>query len=40
MAYVMRDRIRDSRLHVLPESGHSLLIEAPEQVTSLLEAFL
>lgn len=40
MARLMQERIAQSRLHVLPHLRHSLLIEAPQRITSLLEEFL
>ncbi len=40
MARLMGERIRDSRVHVLPRLRHSVLIEAPKQVGALLESFL
>jgi (E)-2-((N-methylformamido)methylene)succinate hydrolase len=40
MAHLMGERISGAQVHVLPRLRHSLLIEASEQVTSLLEAFL
>jgi (E)-2-((N-methylformamido)methylene)succinate hydrolase len=40
MAQLMGERIRDSRVHVLPRLRHSVLIEAPKQVGALLEGFL
>ena len=40
MALLMGERIRESRVHVLAGLRHSVLIEAPEQVGALLEAFL
>jgi len=40
MANLMGARIRDCRVRVLPGLRHSVLIEAPEQVGDMLEAFL
>lgn len=40
MARLMAERIADAEAHVLPRLRHSLLIEAGEQVTKLLERFL
>jgi pimeloyl-ACP methyl ester carboxylesterase len=40
MARLMGERIRNSQVHVLPNLRHSLLIEAPEQVARLLQAFM
>jgi pimeloyl-ACP methyl ester carboxylesterase len=40
MAHLMKERIQESEVHVLPGLRHSLLIEAPTQVGALLEAFL
>ncbi|HSK41242.1 MAG TPA: alpha/beta hydrolase [Arenibaculum sp.] len=36
----MHDRIRDSRLHVLPGVGHASTVEAPETVGPLIRRFL
>jgi 3-oxoadipate enol-lactonase len=40
MAQFMGERIAGSHVHVLPQLRHSVLIEAPEQIGALLEAFL
>ena len=40
MAQLMRERITNSTLHVLPGLRHSLLIERPELVTDLMLDFL
>jgi pimeloyl-ACP methyl ester carboxylesterase len=40
MARYMHDQIADSELHVLPGLRHSVLVEAPEQVQSLVMRFL
>jgi len=40
MARLMHERIAHSELHVVPSLRHSLLIEAPDRVASLLEGFL
>jgi (E)-2-((N-methylformamido)methylene)succinate hydrolase len=40
MAHLMGERIRESEVNVLPGLRHSLLIEAPNQLAALLEAFL
>lgn len=40
MARLMHERIGRSQLHILPRLRHSLLIEAPERIASLLEGFL
>ena len=40
MAQLMAERMADAEAHVLPRMRHSLLIEAGEQVTGLLERFL
>lgn len=40
MAQFMHDRISESELHILPRLRHSVLVEAPEQVGSLLNRFL
>ena len=40
MAHLMGERIAISEVHVLMGLRHSLLIEAPKQVSALLEAFL
>ena len=40
MARLMHERIAGSQVHVLPRLRHSLLIEAPDRVASLLEGFL
>jgi 3-oxoadipate enol-lactonase len=40
MARLMAERAPDAEAHVLPGMRHSLLIEAGEQVTQLLERFL
>jgi (E)-2-((N-methylformamido)methylene)succinate hydrolase len=40
MAHLMAERIRDAEAHVLPGLKHSLLIEAPTAIASLLEPFL
>lgn len=40
MARYMRDQILGSELHILPGLRHSVLVEAPEQVGSLLMQFL
>jgi 3-oxoadipate enol-lactonase len=39
MAKLMHERIPGSKLHILPNLRHSLLIEAPQQVSSLLAGF-
>lgn len=39
MAKLMQERIRDSRLHILPGLRHSLLIEAPKRIKGLLLEF-
>lgn len=36
MAQLMHDRIRDSRLVVLPDLRHSVLVEAPDRIAGLL----
>jgi pimeloyl-ACP methyl ester carboxylesterase len=36
MARLMNEKIRDSRLVILPELRHSLLVEAPEKIAELL----
>jgi pimeloyl-ACP methyl ester carboxylesterase len=40
MARLMHERIAGSRLEILPNLRHSVLIEAPERVAALLEEFL
>jgi pimeloyl-ACP methyl ester carboxylesterase len=40
MAKLMHERIRGSKLEILPGLRHSVLIEAPERVAALLESFL
>jgi pimeloyl-ACP methyl ester carboxylesterase len=40
MARLMAERIADAEAHVLPRLRHSLVIEAGEEVTELLERFL
>jgi 3-oxoadipate enol-lactonase len=40
MAKLMHERIAGSRLHILPGLRHSLLVEAPEAVSGLLQDFL
>ena len=40
MARLMAERIAEAEAHVLPRLRHSLLIEAGEEVTELLERFL
>ena len=40
MARYMHDQISDSKLQILPELRHSVLVEAPELVGSLLTRFL
>lgn len=40
MARLMHERIGHSQLHILPHLRHSLLIEAPDRIASLLEGFL
>jgi pimeloyl-ACP methyl ester carboxylesterase len=40
MARLMHERIKNSRLEVLPALRHSLLIEAPDRIAALLEDFL
>jgi 3-oxoadipate enol-lactonase len=40
MAQLMSDNVSDAAVHVLPGLRHSLLIEAPDQVGALLDAFL
>ena len=40
MARLMEERIPDAEAHVLPRLRHSLLIEAEDEVTQLLERFL
>jgi pimeloyl-ACP methyl ester carboxylesterase len=36
MAHMMHARIRGSRLEILPDLRHSVLVEAPEKVAALL----
>jgi pimeloyl-ACP methyl ester carboxylesterase len=40
MAGLMHERINGSRLEILPGLRHCILIEAPEQVASLMRDFL
>ena len=40
MARLMHERIAGSKLEILPGLRHSVLIEAPERVTALLDSFL
>lgn len=40
MSRYMHERIRGSRLHILPGLRHSLLNEAPDQVAALMRDFL
>jgi pimeloyl-ACP methyl ester carboxylesterase len=40
MAAFMHERIRDSRLEILPGLRHCILIEAPQQVAALMRDFL
>jgi len=40
MAHLMGERLADARVHVLQGLRHSLLIEAPDRVGALLDAFL
>ena len=40
MARLMHERIAGSVLHILPRLRHSILIEAPDQVSSILREFL
>jgi len=40
MSRYMHERIRGSRLHILPGLRHSLLNEAPDQVAALMRGFL
>jgi 3-oxoadipate enol-lactonase len=40
MARLMGDGLPDATVHVLPNLRHSLLIEAPHEVSTLLDAFL
>ena len=40
MAHLMGERLADAQVHVLPGLRHSLLLEAPDQVGALLDAFL
>ena len=40
MAHLMGERIADAEVHVLPGLRHSLLIEATDTVTALLQGFL
>jgi 3-oxoadipate enol-lactonase len=40
MASFMHEQIQDSTLHILPGLRHSVLVEAPDRVTSLLREFL
>jgi 3-oxoadipate enol-lactonase len=40
MARFMHEQIAGSHLHILPELRHSVLVEAPDQIASLLRGFL
>jgi 3-oxoadipate enol-lactonase len=40
MARLMHDRIAGSELRILPGLRHSVLVEAPQQITTMLQAFL
>lgn len=40
MARLMHERIAGSRFHILAHLRHSVLIEAPDRIASLLEGFL
>ena len=40
MARFMHDQIGGSELHILPHLKHSVLLEAPDQVATLIEKFL
>jgi 3-oxoadipate enol-lactonase len=40
MARLMAERLPNAQVHVLPGLRHSLLLEAPDQVGALLDAFL
>jgi len=40
MAHLMHDRIAGSELRILPDLRHSVLVEAPEQITAMLQGFL
>jgi pimeloyl-ACP methyl ester carboxylesterase len=40
MARYMRGQIRGSRLEILPDLRHSMLIEAPQVVARLIHGFL
>ncbi len=40
MAQFMHEQVRGSRLHILPQLRHSVLVEAPEQVAALVLEFL
>jgi (E)-2-((N-methylformamido)methylene)succinate hydrolase len=40
MARLMHDRIAAASFHIFPHLRHSILIEAPEQVAAVMEAFL
>ncbi len=36
----MKDRIPDSRLVIIPEAGHSVMLEKPEELNAALRAFI
>jgi pimeloyl-ACP methyl ester carboxylesterase len=40
MARYMHEQIPGSRLHILPELRHSVLVEAPDRIAALLRNFL
>jgi len=40
MAHLMHDRIRNSRLKILPRLKHSILVEAPDEIGKILLDFL
>jgi (E)-2-((N-methylformamido)methylene)succinate hydrolase len=40
MARMMYERIRGSKLHILPKLRHSVLVEASEEIAALLKEFL
>jgi (E)-2-((N-methylformamido)methylene)succinate hydrolase len=40
MARYMHEQIPGSKLHILPELRHSVLVEAPDRITALLRDFL
>jgi pimeloyl-ACP methyl ester carboxylesterase len=40
MARFMHDQIAGSKLEILPDLRHSVLVEAPDRITAMLHAFL